>query len=326
MASTITLQSVVDYARTFAELTPVLAVGGQSQQPALSIAQDVMGKMLGPTMPWKWNRILVPPFYTNAWQQDYGVPGISNLKWIENATWVDVNNTSTVKPVAALEAVRDIQPTSSLFMPPAQVAWVPNQEMAFGTWPGANVTYTNPVGIQQAPNNPSTQIRDTNGNLLVLTTYGTTGSTAPALPASAPTGTTVTDGTVIWTALDPLGQGFRLSSIPTAASLTYQINIVGQARSPMFSSLKQTLAPIPDDHAPLFRSGFVACAYRHSPEAAVRSRYTQEVALWMQELSAEVGASNRERNQYGFYPAQSLSDGGYTVGSIGPAWPFAPGA
>lgn len=322
MASTVTLQSVVDYARTFSELTPVLSVGGQTQQPALTIAQDVIVKMLSPTMPWKWNRVNIAPFTTNAYQQDYGVPGVSNIKWLENATWVDINNTSTPKPQAPIEVVRDLQPSSAMWTPPSQLCWIPNRLLQYGVWPGVGVVYTNPIAPGTSISNPTLLMKDANGNLLVLTTYGTTGTAAPVLPANSVAGTTVTDGTVVWTVLDPDGQGFRLNCQPTKGSLTYQLRVVAQQRAPMFTSLKSTIDPIPDDDAPLFRRGFVAHAYLHSPEASVRARFPVAFQMWQESLTDAIGASDRERTEYGFYPASSIGDNGWCAGEIGPGWPF----
>ena len=108
--STVPLQEVVDYARTFGELTPVLKTGGWADQPARSIADRVMetllgggyvaGRRVGP-FPWKWNRTIPPAFLTNSWQQDYAsvvaqaAGGTYNtLKWLADAILLDINNTA----------------------------------------------------------------------------------------------------------------------------------------------------------------------------------------------------------------------------------------
>ena len=64
--STTKLQSVVDYARTISDLSPVLATGGFSQEPALTIANDVSIAMFAQLFNWKFNRIRLPFFYTNS--------------------------------------------------------------------------------------------------------------------------------------------------------------------------------------------------------------------------------------------------------------------
>src|SRR5208337_5320543 len=97
--STVKLQSVVDYARTYPDLNPVLSTGGFSQEPALTIANDVMIAMLSRPFAPKWNRIRLPYFYTNSWQQDYAFasPALLNLSWLEYGVLMDVNSTSSPK-------------------------------------------------------------------------------------------------------------------------------------------------------------------------------------------------------------------------------------
>ncbi|MEK7499562.1 MAG: hypothetical protein AAB649_03075, partial [Patescibacteria group bacterium] len=71
MASTITLQSIANSARAYPELTPILGVGGFTQEPALSIGNDVMQKILAEGMNFKFNRANAAPFLTTTLQQDY---------------------------------------------------------------------------------------------------------------------------------------------------------------------------------------------------------------------------------------------------------------
>src|SRR5579872_2058318 len=95
--STVRLQSVVDFARTMPDLSPVLSTGGFSGEPALTIANDVMTAMLSRPFAPKWNRIKIPPFYTNSWQQDYASLNVNNLAWLEYAIMIDINSTSEPK-------------------------------------------------------------------------------------------------------------------------------------------------------------------------------------------------------------------------------------
>src|SRR5260370_6221758 len=94
----------------------------------------------------------------------------------------------------------------------AKICWLPNDQLQYGVWgqaqsasvsglnnPGPNVAYTNPLGATQTPDNPTTQIIDTNGNLQILTRYGTCGSSQPSWPvanSAACTGTTDGDVTL----------------------------------------------------------------------------------------------------------------------------------
>jgi hypothetical protein len=330
--SNVSLQSVVDHARTFSELTPVLATGGFSQQPALTIATDTMISMLSPQMNWKFNRQKTPPFYTNSFQQDYAANNV-NLAWIEHSYIVDINNTALPKPIWTLEVVRDLEATFQQYGMPGQICWLPNDQLIYGVW-AANAKFGQLLGVPSGPANPLLQIQDPNGNFWQvsnnLNATVTTGATQPVWtnPPVYPTyaspstvASTVTDGTVVWSAINPKGQGFRLNPLPPQTGVVYQVNPISQMRPPQFSAIGQLLDPIPDDYASYFRQGFIAHGYRHSPEQKVRSKFQDEFKLWMQSMGDATRKSDRERDAAGFYPSQSLLDSNYTI-DVGPAWPF----
>lgn len=364
--SSIKLQDIVDDASTFGELSPSLAVGGFSDGPALSMANDVMTAMIlggpqGQAFNWKWNRTNVKPFATITLQQDYFVPGIVNVGWLESAWASNINQQSLPKQKGLpLEVHRDLEVTYTQTGYPAKMCWLPNDQMQSGTWgahplgptaaspsgemvlgpgasglqnPGPNVIYTNPIGALQNPINATTCITDANGNLWALTTYGTCGSTEPAWPTTPvyPTylnpnavATTVTDGTCVWTAINPKGQGFRLNPIPPVNGIVWLIQPVAQMRAPRFTTLAQTLEPVPDDYSSYFKQGFFAECYRRSPDAKVRAKYVQEKQLWMEALDKAVHQGDREMDDMGFYPGSNVMDTGFLSNPINPMMPYGP--
>lgn len=293
-----------------------------------------MTTMVSDTMNWKWNRANATPFYTTSWQQDYAQNN-TNLKWIEHCWAIDINNTALPKPIYFLEAVRDLERTFAQYGRPGQICWLPNDQMVYGTWgagntsnagpqnPGPLSVYTQPLGSPTTPSNPITQVIDTNGNFQVLTTYGTTGATQPSWPsANAAAGMTTADGSCVWTVVDPKGEGFRLNPIPPLTGVVYQINPVCQKKPVQFTTMSQTLDPIPDDYAKYFRQGFVAYCYRHSKESDVREKFPVEQALWMEGMKLEaITSANREKTNPGFYPDQSVMAPSVNL-SLGPAWPY----
>jgi hypothetical protein len=343
--SSIQLQSEVDVAQTFGDIAPVLNVAGASLQPALTIANNVMNAFLAEETPWKFNQILIPVFYTNNQQQDYAVPGLTTLAWLQGGIAIDINSGATPKPFRLIEVNRDQrQQTATTFTnafqsPLFEVNWLPNDQLYYGVWgsngaslgndPVANSVYTSPLGAPSNPSNPITQIQDANGNLLVLTTYGHEGSAAPVLPAKSAAGTTVSGSgaTTVWTVADPKGQGFRLSPPAPTSSIAWQIRLVGQARPVRFTSLSQYLDPIPDDFEPHFQAGFIAQCYRFSPEAKIRAKFKDEWALWLQSLAKARQKTEHERDEYGFVPDCSITGGGGRntnagyQGPLNPYWP-----
>jgi hypothetical protein len=364
--STIKLQDLIDDASTLGDVSPALATGGFSNQPAISIANDVMAQLIngGPgAQPynWKWNRYNLPPFPTISLQQDYFIPGLVNLGWLESAWAVNLNQTSVPKQKTYLEVHKDLLVDNNQMTYPGKIGWLPNSMLQTGAWgqaplgptvgfpagqttvsgpgqsgqqnPGPGVVYTNPIGTLLTPVNASTAIKDGYGNLWALTTFGTCGNTEPVWPSNPtyPTTrnpnilpTTVVDGTCVWTAINPNGQGIRLNPIPPQAGVVWLIQAVGQMKAPRFTSTQQYINPVPDEFEWAFKQGFFAECFRRNPDPKVRSKYQQEKMWWLESLDKAVRQADREMDDFGFYPASLVMDTGFGVNPITPALPFGP--
>lgn len=314
-------------------------------QPALQIANEVMSEICAEDYNWKWNSFLVPPFCTISWQNDYALPGITTLGWLENGYALDVNSSQIPKRKYKMEVVKDLQSSSDAWGRPFQIAWEPVGLLNYGSWgtgatvpntnntgqtnPGPGVVYTQPLGATTTPSNPVTQIIDPNGNIEVVTTYGTCGSAIPAFPsASAAPGTQTVDGTnpgaTVWTVIDPYSQGFRLQNIPAQAGNVWQINLRAQFKPVKFTSLQQSLNPVPDDFIDLFMQGFRAKCYQRSPETKIRQKFTVEYSLWKERLLAAKGKDSREEDSFGFYPSDDIMSSGLDLVYPRADWPYGP--
>ena len=266
-----------------------------------------------------------------------------NLAWLERGIVVDINNTANPKPFRRVECGRQLpQATGSVFNsatsdPLFLVNWFPNSSLYYGTWgdtqtgntsfgnnPIAGSIYTPLLGAGSSPANPIMQIQDANGNLLVLTGFGTEGTAAPVLPALSLPGTTVsgTGATTVWTVVDPNGMGFRVFPPPPQTGVVWQFNLWGQANPIRFTSLQQTLAPLPDTFETTFRQGFIAQAYRYSVEAKVREKFEREWALWLKILIESRAKSDRELEENMFVPNRGIFGGG-GINSRNNTWPGA---
>lgn len=344
------LQQVVDFVRTNAELSPVLSQGGFSQEPALTIANDVMIAMLAQPFNWKWNRIRMPFFYTNSFQQDYAFTTVNNLAWLEYAILIDINSSSEPKDKYTLETNRDLPETSVQYGRPGQVCWLPNDQLIYATWgglntgegassnPGPNSVYGALQGAVSQPANPINQIQDPNGNFWVLSQASilngcTLGATQPAWPTTIVfptyaqpnlTPTTVNDGTAVWVAVNPKGQGLRLNPIPSQQGKVWQGRVFGQARPPMFTALSQLIDPVPDDFLAYFRRGFIAYTYMHSKDLKIQRKFEVQQNMWINSLQTAIRSGDRERDNAGIYPTDAIMPSpGSTY--LGPANPYFPG-
>jgi len=322
-SSTISPQTLIKYARTFDWCTPVVGEVGYTTEPALSFSNDIMQKIIAMNNPWKWNSYAIPVFYSQPYQQDYPTSiSQDSLGWLESGTFIDINNTSTPKPQPQIQAVARLQPTFICGIP-TQVCWIPNRNATLGTWPGNNITYTNP--LQSAGggpgNNPLTAILDPNGNIQVVTTYGVTLATGtPTWPAAvAAAGTTTSDGTVTWTVQDPNGVAFRLDRLATNNSNVWEFHLFYQQKAPLILTLGQTFAPIPDDLGYLLRQGFLTMCYKKADKNTFQTEFQQ----WLMSIQDALVESDREIQTFGISPLDPIQGGGAgTGGGYGyPGWP-----
>jgi hypothetical protein len=353
--STYTIQNLVDIARTRGDLAPALPTGGSYETVALSATNDAMTAMLagndkGSPFNFKFNRILITPFYINSYQQDYASP-LVNLGWLESCNAYNTSSTQYPKPERVIEVRRDVLLVNAQSGRAAKISWMQNDTLTFGTWgqtqvlsltglknPGPLVEYTDPAGATTMPANPITQVKDSFGNLWLLTTYGTCGASDPFVTNQNPnnlyptftrqtvTAPTVTDGSVVWTAINPKGQGFRINPMPTQTGPVWQVTPIGQARIPQFTRMTQLLEPIPDDYFTYFKDGFFAQCYRYHPDPKIRAKFEQEHTLWMNSLKRAVSQGSREEDDWGFVPGSNVMDTGWAFNPINPAMPYGPWA
>ena len=99
MASTITLQQVVNLCATHADLMPLAGVGGYQNEPALSLCNDTMQELLSHPHDWKENRRDWLSFVTAQCQQDYKIAGASAFTLGTNLT----NNTAVQSAGAQID-------------------------------------------------------------------------------------------------------------------------------------------------------------------------------------------------------------------------------
>ena len=328
--STTTIQSIFDFIASAGEVNPIIPAGGFSTNTATTIASDVMKDMIAARFNWKFNRAKSPLFVTNSWERDYAIIGQDDIGWIEDAYWVDTNNTAKPKPRWTIEVKRELATDAIQGNPPAKICWQYNNQLDQGIWPGADQLYVQPIGtnLPSSPNNPPINILDANGNILVLTTYGTTGSTAPAAPADSDEGVKVNDGSCVWTVADPEGQGFRLWPIPPQQGVVYQIHVIKQLKAPPdFTSMDQLINPIPDEYANYFRTGCITHCYRVSPNPRMQSMFPTQRESWLASMPQAQKQADREQQDAGFIPDRSVvaPSGTYDIGPANPylypTWP-----
>ena len=220
--SSFTLQNLVDVARTRGDIAPALPTGGSYETVALSAANDAMTAMLagsakGSPFNFKFNRIIIPPFFINSYQQDYA-SNLVNLGWLESCGAYNTSSTQFPKPFRVVEVRRDVLLTNAQTGNLAKISWMQNDTLTYGVWgvsqilgltglqnPGPSVAYSSPSGLTSMPANPTTQVKDAAGNFWLLSTYGTCGTFNPFAPVSS--AVSISGGTVTVTAPNGLAVG-----------------------------------------------------------------------------------------------------------------------
>jgi len=231
--SSYTVQSLIDIARSMADTAPVLPTGGAYETVALSAVNDAMTAMLagshrGSPFNFKFNRIVLPQFFLNSWQQDYASQNV-NIGWLESAGAYNMSSTQQPKPFRVIEVKRDVLITNAQTGNLAKIQYMQNNSLQYGTWgqaqslaasglsnPGPSVVYTNPAGAIAMPANPTTQVKDGGGSLWILTTYGTCGLVNPFQPVI--TATSITANVLTVTAANGLAVGTQVLLNGTAES------------------------------------------------------------------------------------------------------------
>src|SRR5882757_6714284 len=114
MASTVTLQDVVNWAMTFTKLTPIIGVAGFQQEPALSICNNVLQELMSEPFNWKFNRSKVPSILTatTSFQQDYVIGGVTDCAWFEYADITDITSQTIPIPIWQLDVKRTLKLTN----------------------------------------------------------------------------------------------------------------------------------------------------------------------------------------------------------------------
>jgi hypothetical protein len=308
--STTKLQDVFDFVKAKGIPVPTDQPGGYGTRLALNIANDVMSAIVAERFNPKWNRAIAAPFLTNSFQQDYPQIALTNIGWLEEADKVDINSTRFPKPtnVPGISVVRQLSRTSLCLYPVNQLCWMYNEDLSYGTWPGAGVVFHPQLTTGPVLQNPIMSMKDVNGNLLIVTQIGTTGGSAPAAAVSAPEGTVVVDGTVRWTVVSPNSQGFRVYPLPGATGPVYQITPYYQQALQKMTSLQSLTNPIPDDQSYIYQNGVERMCKMSSPNPQDRAEGMKEWPLWLDSLVKLLKQNDREVDSYSAIPASSPVD------------------
>ena len=281
MATTITLQKSVDWAKSFLGWRPLTV--GVGNEPALTSANLILQTIIGPPFAWNWNRNSTT-FFTTQNVQDY-VQALSDFGFIEKASYVaaaDITNVSLTSNVATYTAANSFAKND--------IVNVTGLATSGGDFNVTNATITSASATQFTV-------------ALVHANVGSTPDTGVALAgkiSEIPNMENVLasgkePGTPNYIAPqidDNAGNiTFRLLPVPDGK---YQITVVYQKRIPsLMTTISSTWAPIPDHYSYVYQHGFLSLMAAYANDARWASFNSKFVGAL---LSVADGLEEEQKN------------------------------
>jgi hypothetical protein len=300
--TTLTLQQVLNFVSTHADLLPLAGVGGFTNEPGLSICNDALSDLISDPNDWVFNRIEMAPVFTCPNRQDVLFAGAaafslgsSSQGWaIDLATNSGITVAAGIVTVNTIEAHRfavgdAVYLTGVVMNPGTASAYnsVFTDNGSLSQWTGSWTILTigtksftfaatagqNNLDIGGAPGitnfgyATSATLQEVNNNSSPPNQYPLT------VKRELPVISRVCNPEKICVLAD-LGTGvlkIRFHMVP--GSTTFAAYIVYQARAPLKSALTDTWAPFPDNFAAVVRQAVLYRMYRYLNDPKMNGEY-----------------------------------------------------
>lgn len=305
MAATKTIQQTVNYCTTLAELMPLSGVGGYVNEPALTLANNTLQKLLAQPYAWKFNRVepavLVPrPYHqdmlwagASAWTAEDGGIGIqlASASGITQSSFTVTVTTLEDHPfvtgrtvymtgngVAAYNSTFTQGPTSSGWSGGWTIASTPTARTFTFVHASSGLGTSGASGITDfgwLESASFTDTRDTASTPYVFPMRAVR-NIAPSSDAG------VMKKVCAWNT--STAGVLKVRFYPYPGLVPYAVALVYQAKAPLKTALTNTWSPFPDEYGFVYQQEFVAQAYdyidsRKAPSAAVKAKEAAMLAL-----------------------------------------------
>jgi hypothetical protein len=275
---------------------------GPNPQPSQLITNPVGAGPLTPNNPYT----AVVDGNGGFWKiKSFGPSNVSGTTGTFNPFNLATTATSITSNVLTVTAANNVTVGQSILLTGTAEPYLNNQTVIVATVIGSAPNQTGFTAAFTAAN--FSNASDT-GTAYIVGTY-------PSFTQPTIVSTTITDGTIVWHALNPNNFGFRCSPMPTQTGVPYAGYVVYQMRPPLFTvaspakAMAQTLEPVPDDFSQFFMDGFVAMLYERHPDPKIRAKHITAVQQWEKSLQDAKRASDRTRDNAVMY-AQCIMAGG----------------
>lgn len=332
MASTITIQSVVNLCSIHGDLLPLTGIGGYTNEPALSLANDALSEIINTPHDWKWNRVEldahVQPLVTAPRKQDYLFAGASafTLGATSSGAAIDLASSNAITVITGVVTVNTLE--THRFSVGDTVYTLGNKNAAYNstyTDNGSSSAFSGGWVITAVTANSfsfAATTGQTNGDVTGapgITDYGwlssgtmsqinTDASPPEIIPIQAvrelPAWSRVSRPEKVCVVTD-LGTGVikvRFYGVP--GTTIWAVNLVYQKAAPVKTALSQTWSPIPDQYSALFRQALLYRMYRYINSPLQMA----ELQKLQQEILKALGADNSETSDVYLTPETPLMD------------------
>lgn len=327
MPSTLTLQSVVNLASTHLELLPLSGVGGYTNEPALSLCNNVMQKLLAQPLDWEFNRAEMPMFVTAPNKQDYLHAGATMFTFGGNpqGVGIDLASNSALTISGATVTIKTLEQYNGAIGDVCYIRGTGSnydstltQNGVTSTWGGNTYAITNINGLtitatltgSASGTSGAPGINDF-GWASDCTVVGINTNTAVFPTRHVYVRRTLQPNSVIQfpvkniAVIQDLETGvlkIRLDPVPGAGQV-WGVNLVYQKKAPLLGNLSSTWAPIPDEFGYVIRQGFLAAGYRYlnSPRADVEEQKLQG------DIRLALAQDEREKPDISLVPEDGLN-------------------
>jgi hypothetical protein len=323
VASTVTIQSVLNFCRTHGDLVPLADVGGFTNEPGLSLANDSLQFLCAQPNAWKFNRVASNILVTQSARQEYQFAGASaftsqygaSIGLASNTAISESGNTVTVttlqphnfsvgntvymtgNTVAAYNSTYSEGPTSSGWSGGWVITAVPSTTSFQFTHASSGLGTSGAAGITDFAWLESAEMYDTRATEpnprhweleAVRTMKRVSGVGRPSKIAVISE-----SGGILTVRIEPVGN-----------EVVWGITLNYQAKPPLKTALSDTWAPFPDEFAFVYRQAFLARAYRYLDHRRADAEEARALATIGKAMARD---DNETENQY-VVPAFSLMD------------------
>lgn len=299
MPPTITVQSVINFSSAHTELMPLANVAGFTDEPALSLANDVLGEIMSPPFAWKFNRATMPLILTSQNRQDYrfagavvftlkgaNVIGGVGIDLVSNNGLSEVGTTVTVKTldphnfavgdpifmtgntVAAYNSIETVTPASSQWSNGWTVLAVIDAKTFTFTHASSGLAVSGSAGITDFGWGEYATFVDelSTSAPRQVRTLEVVRTLHPTSLIGIPRQLTITEsGTAGILSV-------RFNAAPSAAA--FGVTVVYQKKAPVLTAIAGAKwDPIPDEYAFVVRQMFLASAFRYVGSARGEHEY-----------------------------------------------------